>query len=293
MREHLDPSLVAIPFYFAAMLWERRAIVRRRASGEALVGYERKDTLASLGTGIVSVATVGVIGLGQMALGTWLYGHRFLSLGDGWLAWTVAMLVWDFAYYWLHRAEHSVRILWATHVSHHSSEHFNFSTALRQPWAPLFAFVTFPPIALLGIEPWIIMTSGGINLIYQFLVHTECVNKLPRAIELVFNTPSHHRVHHGSNPQYLDKNHGGILIVWDRLFGSFEPEVEPVVYGLTKNVKSFNLWTIFVHEFVAIAGAARRARTLGDSLRHVFAGPGWKAAPAPAAVRGTASDAAE
>jgi sterol desaturase/sphingolipid hydroxylase (fatty acid hydroxylase superfamily) len=276
MAEHLDPSLVAIPFYAAAMLWEARATTRRVAAGKPIVGYEKRDTRASLGTGLVSVLTVGLQALGVERLAAALYDRRVVSLGDGALRWFIGMLAWDFAYYWLHRWEHGVRLFWATHVSHHSSEHYNLSTALRQPWTPFLGLVVFPPLALLGLEPWVIMTCGGFNLIYQFWIHTETVDRLPRALEFVFNTPSHHRVHHGSNPQYLDRNHGGILIVWDRLFGTFEPEVEPVRYGLVKNVQSFNLWTIFAHEFVAIAKDAWRAPRLGDKLRYVFGDPGWK-----------------
>jgi sterol desaturase/sphingolipid hydroxylase (fatty acid hydroxylase superfamily) len=275
MPEHLDPSVFAAPVYIVAMIWEHHRTRRQRERGEAVLGYEKRDTIASLGTGIVSVLTVGVMGLGVTALAEWMHAHRLLTL-EGWKAWAVGMIAWDFAYYWLHRFEHSVRLLWATHVSHHSSERYNFSTALRQPWLPWFSFVMLPPIALLGVEPWVILTCGGINLIYQFFVHTEAVGKLPAPIEWVFNTPSHHRVHHASNPQYLDKNHGGILIVWDRLFGSFEPEVEPVVYGLTKNVGTFDLWTIFVHEYVAIARDVVRARSWRERFAYVFADPGWK-----------------
>lgn len=276
MPEHLDPSLVAVPFYIVAMLWEGRATGAMKAQGQSVVGYERRDTLASLGVGFVSVVTVGLQGLGIERFARWCYDHRLIDIGHGPLLWCVGMLAWDFAYYWLHRWEHGVRLFWATHVSHHSSEHYNLSTALRQPWTPFLGLVIFPPLGFLGLEPWVIMTCGGFNLIYQFWIHTEAIDRLPAPIEFVFNTPSHHRVHHGSNPQYLDKNHGGILILWDRLFGSFEPEVEPVRYGLVKNVKSFNLWTIYVHEFLSIARNVRDARTWGDRFRHVFADPGWK-----------------
>lgn len=279
MADHLDPSLVAIPFYVAAMVWEKLATTRRIASGEPLLGYERRDTLASLGTGLVSVFTVGLQGLAVDRLAALAFERRLFSLGEGPLRWVVGMIAWDFAYYWLHRWEHGVRLLWATHVSHHSSERYNLSTALRQPWTPFLGLALFPPLGFLGLEPWVIMTCGGLNLIYQFWVHTEVIDKLPAPIEAIFNTPSHHRVHHGSNPQYLDRNHGGILIVWDRLFGTFEPEVEPVRYGLVKNVDSYHLFTIFSHEFVAIARDAWRAKRWGDKLRHVFADPGWKPKP--------------
>lgn len=169
MPEHLDPALVAVPIYVAAMFLEYGATKRREAAGSPLVGYERRDTIASLAVGFGSVFSVGVLGMGVEALATRLYGHRFFTFGDGPLTWLVGMLAWDFAYYWMHRAEHSVRILWATHVSHHSSRHYNFSTALRQPWGPVLLLLVYPPLALLGLKPWVLMTCGGLNLVYQFL----------------------------------------------------------------------------------------------------------------------------
>jgi sterol desaturase/sphingolipid hydroxylase (fatty acid hydroxylase superfamily) len=276
MFDHLDPSLVAVPFYIVAMIWEGRTTARRMADGATLIGYEKRDTTASISTGLISVLTVGLLGIVLAALASWLWQWRLTDLGTGAAAWTVGMIAWDFQYYWLHRIEHEVRLFWATHVSHHSSEHYNFSTALRQPSTPLLVLVAFPPLALLGVRPWIIMTCGGFNLVYQFLLHTEVVDRLPAWFEALFNTPSHHRVHHGSNPQYIDKNHGGMLIVWDRLFGTFAREEERVVYGLTKNIRSFNLWTIFIHEFSAIAQDVRRARTVGEALGYLFRAPGWR-----------------
>ncbi|MCK6544737.1 sterol desaturase family protein [Myxococcota bacterium] len=276
MADHLDPSHVAIPFYLAAMLWEHRATKRRRAAGEPLLGYEKRDTIASLAVGIISTIPVAGIGLVTFALAEWFFAHRLFDLGTGPLAWVVAMIAWDFAYYWFHRWEHEVRFLWATHVMHHSSERYNYSTALRQPWLPVLGIILYSPIALLGLEPWMIAVAGGFNLIYQFWVHTESVDKMPAWFEAVFNTPSHHRVHHASNERYLDKNHAGVLIVWDKLFGTFEPEVEPVVYGLTKNIRSHNLWTIFVHELVDIARDVRGARSLREVLGYVFGPPGWQ-----------------
>src|SRR5262249_37493502 len=156
------------------------------------------------------------------------------------------------------------RLFWASHVNHHSSRHFNLSTALRQPWTPFTSLLFFPPLALVGVAPWMIMVSGGLNLGYQYWVHTETIQVLPRAIEAVFNTPSHHRVHHGANPEYLDKNYAGIFIVWDRLFGTFEPERARVVYGLTKNISSFNPFVIAFHEYAAIARDVRTARSWRD-----------------------------
>jgi len=280
MDELMNPAVLAVPLYAALIFWEVRALPRRLAAGRDVIGYEKRDTVASIAIGFVSLATVGLLNLAVLALSDWLWQWRITDLGNGVVGWTVALLGWDFAYYWLHRVEHESRILWSAHVNHHSSRHYNLSTALRQPWTPLVIVLFFPPLALIGVRPWMIMFAGGFNLVYQFWIHTEAVDRLPRWVEFIFNTPSHHRVHHGSNQQYLDRNHGGVLIIWDRLFGTFEPEVERVRYGLTKNIDTFKLWTIFNHELVAIGRDVRSATRWRDRFGYVFAGPGWKPAAA-------------
>ena len=146
----------------------------------------------------------------------------------------------DLAYYWFHRVSHESRVFWASHVVHHSSQHYNLSTALRQTWVPMTYLPFWLPLLLLGFPPWTVLLAQSWSLIYQFGLHTERIGKLPRWVEGIFNTPSHHRVHHGANEQYLDRNYGGILVIWDRLFGTFEPEGERVQYGLTTNIKTFN-----------------------------------------------------
>jgi sterol desaturase/sphingolipid hydroxylase (fatty acid hydroxylase superfamily) len=247
-----DPTLYAVPF-FAVTLWlERRELKRLAANGHDVAGYERNDTRASLLLGLGSVFIVALVNLGTWQIATWLYPYRIVEVGTGWLGWLVAIVGWDFSFYWFHRWEHEHRFLWACHVNHHSSRHFNLSTALRQPWTPWLECLVYPPWALLGVEPWLIVAAGGFDLLYQYGVHTETVGRFPRWIEAVFNTPSHHRVHHGSNPRYLDRNYGGIFIVFDRLFGTFEPESERVVYGLTKNIATFSPWRIAFHEYAAL-----------------------------------------
>ncbi|MFO0762991.1 MAG: sterol desaturase family protein [Byssovorax sp.] len=270
-----DPTIYAIPFFIVSMLIESPVLGRMKRRGEDVVGYPIwKDTAASLAMGIGSVVFVTAINATVYWLAKLAFEHRLTDLGDGALGWAVAMIGWDFAYYWHHRFEHEVRLFWACHVNHHSSRCYNLSTALRQPWTPFLGLVLYPPLAFLGVRPELILLSGGFNLIYQFWVHTEAIGKLPRAFELVFNTPSHHRVHHGKNPQYLDKNYGGILIVWDRLFRSFEEEREHVVYGLTKDIETYNPFRIAFHEYAAIGRDLRRARSFREALRLVFAGPG-------------------
>lgn len=245
----------------------RRA--RRRARRVAEVG------------GVVTVVTGGVV---VAATATFVSGANRLwargrtrDLGTGVVPWAIGMVGWDLGYYWNHRLMHEVRALWAIHVPHHSSEHYNLSTALRQPVASAFGvWVPYGVMALLGVRPSIIETSRALNLIYQYWVHTTLVRSLGPA-EAVLSTPSHHRVHHGSNSRYLDRNHGGILIVWDRLFGTFQRELpeEPVVYGLTRNIGSDHLWAVSTHEYREMLGDVARATTWRDRVGFVLRGPGW------------------
>ncbi|MFO0681601.1 MAG: sterol desaturase family protein [Sandaracinus sp.] len=271
-----DPTLYAAPFFLLAIVLEVWVLRRQRRAGRDVLAYDdTKDTWASLAMGVGSLVTVTAINTGVYWLATWLWPHRFLDLGEGVLGWTAAMVGWDFAYYWHHRWEHEVRLFWASHVSHHSSQKYNLSTALRQPWTPVLGILLYPPLALLGVRPWMILVAGGFNLLYQFWVHTEAIGKLPRAFEWVFNTPSHHRVHHGSNGAYLDKNHGGIFIVWDRMFGTFEEERERVVYGLTKNIATYNPFRIGFHEYAAMFRDVARAKSLREAWGYTFGPPGW------------------
>lgn len=197
------------------------------------------------------------------------------DLGGGILGWTAAIAGWDFIYYWNHRFMHEVRALWAIHVVHHSSEKYNLSTALRQPVADVFGvFLPYGLLARVGVRPALIQQARGVNLLYQYWIHTDVVRRMGKAEE-VLNTPSHHRVHHGSNSRYIDRNHGSILIVWDRLFGTFEPESEPVVYGLTKNINSYNPTRIATHEYADMMRDVARSTTWRDRLSFVLRGPGW------------------
>lgn len=275
--DYPDPTLYAIPLFAVLLAIEPRLLRRERERGRQVLGFDRRDTYASIGLGFVSIAFVFVINYGVYSAAGWLYSYRFVDLGEGVLGWTVAILGWDFSYYWVHRAEHENRLLWACHVNHHSSRYYNLSTALRQPWTPYSHLLFFPGWALLGVAPWMIMVSGGLNLVYQYWIHTEAVDRTPAWFEAVFNTPSHHRVHHGANPEYLDKNYAGLLIVWDRMFGTFEPERARVIYGLTKNIETYNLIEIAFHEYVAIARDMRKTPGLKNKLAILTHGPDWHA----------------
>ena len=275
MLEYPDPTIYAAPVFVAMLVAEWVVLARWKRSARDVAGYEKKDTWASLAMGIGSLVTVTALNAGVFLLATWLHAHRVCDVGSGALAWGVAVIGWDFAYYWHHRLEHECRLFWASHVNHDSSRCYNLSTALRQPWTPITMLVFFPPLALVGVPPWMIMVAGGLNLIYQFWIHTEIIGRMPSWFEAVMNTPSHHRVHHGSNPEYLDKNYAGVFIVWDRMFGTFTPEEARVVYGLTKNIASFNPFVIGFHEYAAILRDLRDAKTWRRRFGVAWHGPGW------------------
>jgi sterol desaturase/sphingolipid hydroxylase (fatty acid hydroxylase superfamily) len=268
----LDLTVFAIPVFIGTMFAEA-AMLRRHPE---LKGYEARDTRASLVMGIVNVIiNLGMKGV-QLAILTWFAGFAPWRLDPtAWQTWVFGVVAVDFAYYWFHRCSHDVRLLWAAHVNHHSSEHYNLSTALRQSWTTPFTGLPFYwPLALIGLDPMMILTLEALNTLYQYWIHTELVTTIG-PLEAVLNTASHHRVHHGTNVEYLDRNHGGIFIVWDKLFGTFEPERAPVVYGLTKNIRTFRPAKIAFHEFAAIARDVRRARDWRDVLGYLFAPPGW------------------
>jgi sterol desaturase/sphingolipid hydroxylase (fatty acid hydroxylase superfamily) len=265
--------LYAMPAFVVLMIVE--ALWARREARERVRGYAPKDTATSLTLGIGNVLIAGVTKAAAYGVMVWLYEHRFFTLGQGALAWVLLFFAEDLCYYAYHRTSHEVRLFWAAHVNHHSSQHYNLSTALRQSWttpftSPIFWF----PLPLLGFQPWMVLTQQAISLLYQFWLHTEAIDRLG-PLEWILNTPSHHRVHHGSNVEYLDKNHAGILIVWDRLFGTFAPERARVEYGLTKNITSYNPVRAAFHEWRAIFFDVRRARRVRDVLGYLLGPPGW------------------
>jgi sterol desaturase/sphingolipid hydroxylase (fatty acid hydroxylase superfamily) len=199
-------------------------------------------------------------------------------VGRQWWAWALLFLLDDFTYYWFHRLNHQVRIFWAGHVSHHSAIKMNYATALRQGIGErIHKYFFWLPLPLLGFDALMIFMAMSINLFYQFWIHTELVKRLPQPIEWLLNTPSHHRVHHASNHRYLDRNHAGILILWDRLFGSFSGELDsdPVKYGLTKNLSKTNPVHVATHEYQAIWRDVKRAQRWQDKLKYIFYAPGW------------------
>jgi len=234
--------------------------------------------VASVG-GVVAVVTGGIsisTTLASRASTSRMWDQRLVrDLGTGPAALAAAILGWDFIYYWNHRFMHESRYMWAVHVVHHSSERYNLSTALRQPVADaLGTFVPYGLLCLLGVQPDLVAQARGINLLYQYWIHTDTIRNVG-PFERVFNTPSHHRVHHGSNQQYIDRNHGSIFIIWDRLFGTFEREAEPVVYGLTKNLDTFNPARVAGHEHYEMLRDVAGSTSWRERLSFVVRGPGW------------------
>jgi sterol desaturase/sphingolipid hydroxylase (fatty acid hydroxylase superfamily) len=266
----------AIPF-FVLLLIAEAASFRHLHDEDDYVGYELKDTRTSLAMGLGNVAVNVVWKAAVVAAYAALYELTPLRLdASDWWVWPLLFLADDFSYYWFHRISHESRVFWASHVVHHSSRHYNLSTALRQTWVPMTYFPFWLWMPLAGFAPWMVLLAQSWSLIYQFFLHTERVRRLPRPLEAVLNTPSHHRVHHGSNDVYLDRNYGGILIVWDRLFGTFEPEGERVRYGLTKDIETFNPVHVAFHEYRAMWRDLRRARGARAKSGVLLRGPGWR-----------------
>ncbi len=268
-----NPVDFAVPAFVALIIIEMIWAWRR-----APEKYEPRDTLTSLAFGLGSTVAGAATGAIIVGFAFWLYDFRVATVPWVWWGWALCFVVDDFLYYVFHRAGHRVRWFWASHVNHHSSQHYNLSTALRQSWTGFFtlAFLFRLPIILLGFHPAMLLFCGGINLIYQFWIHTEAVGRLPRWFEYVMNTPSHHRVHHATNPRYLDRNYAGVFIIWDRMLGTFTPEVEhePIRYGIIKQLGTFNLlWSVF-HEWVGMVQDVWRA-PWRHKLSYILKPPGW------------------
>lgn len=269
-----DPVAYAIPVFVAMILGEL-IWNRRKGAGHA---YEWRDTGTSLAIGLGSTIAGAATGGLTVAMLVWAHDVASLSIGWAWWAWPLCFVLDDLAYYVFHRSAHRVRWFWASHVNHHSSQHYNLSTALRQSWTGFFAlsFIFRLPLALAGFEPGMILVCAGLNLIYQFWIHTEVVKRLPRWFEAVMNTPSHHRVHHAVNARYLDRNYAGTFIVWDRMFGTFtaEDNEDRIRYGIVSQLGTFNLAYAVFHEWMGIARDIWHA-PWPHKLSYLWRQPGW------------------
>ena len=265
-----DPTVFAIPVFVALIIIE--VVINAKKN---LNLYKFKDSSANITMGLGSV----VIGLLTKTFAffvfLWIYQFRLFEIPNTRWMWGLLLLADDVTFYWYHRLAHQIRFFWAAHVQHHSSEHMNFSVALRQSWGePFIKFLFYIWLPFIGFNPVYILIMQAISLVYQFFPHTKLVGKLG-PIEWIFNTPSHHRVHHATQVQYLDKNHAGILIIWDRMFGTFQKEIEVPIYGITENINSFSPLKIASHEYISLWQDIRRAKKLSDKIKYLINPPGW------------------
>ena len=269
------PTEIAVPLFVAFIFFE---LFYGWRNGR--IKYEGKDALTSLLMGLGSTIA-GLVSAGFILAGAyWVWGNfRLFDIGSSLTVFAAAFVLEDLAYYWIHRCGHRIRWMWAAHVIHHSSQHYNLSTALRQTWTGALTpgFLFRWPLFLLGFEPLIVFFCAGLNLIYQFWFHTEAIRKCPRWFEAIFNTPSHHRVHHAKNPKYLDANYAGVFIIWDKMFGTFVPEDpdEACNYGLVQDLDTFNPLRVATHEWVAIGKDMWSAKGLKNTGMFLLAPPGW------------------
>jgi len=238
--------------------------------------YKKGDTLCTLGLLTGNIAMAFAIKGFALALHFYLYQFRLIDLASLiplWAMWAITFVLIDFVFYIYHRLSHRVRFLWAIHMSHHSSEEMNFAVSFRQAWfGPISKIPFFMTLPLLGLDPTIIAVVGVISTLWGIVGHTQIVGKLG-PLEWIFNTPSHHRVHHGSNEQYIDKNYGNLFIIWDRMFGTFQEEKEPVIYGLVSNVNTFNPVKITFMAWSAILQDIKRADNFTSIFYSAFGPP--------------------
>lgn len=241
-----------------------------------LAYYRLNDSISNLSQGIGQQLTGIFMKTGLFFGYKYIYEHwRFLDLPNSIWVWLFLFLGVDFFYYWFHRTSHQVNMLWAAHIVHHQSEEYNLTVALRQSWFQgWFSWIFYLPLAFMGFQPLMFLTISAFNTLYQFWIHTRTIKSMG-FLEYVFNTPSHHRVHHGSNPKYIDKNHAGTLIIWDRLFGTFQKEEEEVYYGTTKPLASWNPLWANVHYWDDLIRTARKAKGIGDKIKVFIKPPGW------------------
>lgn len=271
-----DIILYAIPFFIVSMLIEFYVTTKKHINS-----YEKKDTFSSIAMGLGNV----ILGYFSKALVLFSFFYiyenfRLLTIPVVWWSFILIFFVDDLAYYWFHRISHECRLFWASHVVHHSSQHYNLSTALRQTWSGgFYSFVFWLWLPLIGFHPGMILLQMSISLLYQFWIHTEAINKMPKWFEAVMNTPSHHRVHHGRNPLYLDRNHAGIMIIWDKLFGTFQPELkeEKVVYGLVRNIDTYNPIKIaFIEWIYMLKDIFTGKKDIISRIKYLIKPPGWR-----------------
>lgn len=284
----INPIAVAIPLFLVAILVEvavayRRGRLGRKAAknGDFRPVYRLPEALSALGCGLVSQVTglylSAVVQAGSY-IGLYALAAPFELPSSNPLTWLFAFVAVDFCYYWWHRASHRVNLFWAAHVVHHQSEDYNLAIALRQAvFTPLTSIPFYLPLVFTGVSPLVFLTCTALNTLYQFWIHTRLIDKLPRWIEAIWNTPSHHRVHHGINPRYIDRNHAGVFIVWDRLFGTFQAELDEPIYGVVEGHPTLDVVAANLGPYAKLFVNAYRSGIIEGS-RLLFAPPEWRPA---------------
>ncbi len=265
------PPLIpyAAPVLFALVLLEYILSIYRNKDV-----YVGKDFLAATTIGVVNVVISALIKIALFAVIIFFYNLVPWYIPPTWWSYILCIVAIDFCRYWAHKVAHEQRFWWATHVTHHSSEQYNFSVSFRLSWTQHIKIVFFIPVALMSFDPVVFFICHQIEVLYQFWIHTELIHKLPRPIEYIFVTPSHHRVHHATNAQYIDKNYGSTFIIWDRIFGTFEPEVEKPIYGITNPVNSYNPVYLVFHEWIDLVKDLRKVRSAKEAYHMMFGKPG-------------------
>lgn len=236
--------------------------------------YDSRDSLAAAVIGLVNVGISALIKVATFGAVLFFWNIVPWKIPPTWWSFILCFIAIDFARYWAHRISHEQRFWWATHIAHHNSRKYNFSVSFRLGWTQHIKFIFFIPVVMLGFDPFVFFICHQIAVLYQFWIHTEYIKKLPAPIEYLFTTPSHHRVHHGSDEHYLDKNYGSTLIIWDRMFGTFMPEGQRPTYGITKNIYSYNPITLVFHEWVDIVKDLGKAESFKEAYHILFDKPG-------------------
>ena len=267
-------TVIAIPIFLLFIVVEYFATRKKHPEY-----YRLNDALTNLNIGVshllFKLLTTGLM-LGAYVLVLENFAVLHLS---GVTAYIIVLILFDFCFYWAHRFGHEVNLFWGAHVVHHQSEEYNLTVALRQSWIhSLLAFIFFLPIAFLGVDVLTLGICASINSFFQFWIHTKAIDKMPKWFEAIFNTPSHHRVHHGVNPKYIDKNHAGMFIIWDKLFGTFQEEIEEPTYGVTTQLKSWNPAWANVEYYVTMFKNSKAFPKVSDKLKYIVAKPGWQPA---------------
>lgn len=271
---NFDPVILSIPLYFTLIGLELLYQLFKKVKV-----YRTNDAISNISCGISSQVTNALWGVLSIGMYQFVYEFgRIATMPNVWWSYLLLFVLVDLMYYWFHRASHEINFLWNTaHVVHHQSEDYNLSVALRQAsFGGVFSMLFYLPLALIGFNAYAFLTVKGLNLIYQFWIHTEAINKMPKWFEYVFNTPSHHRVHHGRNPKYIDKNHAGTLMIWDRMFGTFQQEEEKPTYGVTKPTNTWNPVWANVLPIVDMTNQVKATPGFWNKLKVLFYKPGWQ-----------------